>query len=125
VVCWYDRRGHHALWLTGGDAGPQIVVASQDSNGYSERPSSVDVSTWAAVHLRVEVDHRHVRFGISPDGSAWLPAGQPLETVVVSDDYPGPLRFTGPMVGLAAVDSSDGTFTADFTACVETRRHRG
>lgn len=125
VVCWYDRRGHHALWLTGGEAGPQVVVASQDSAGYRELPTSVDISAWPAVHLRVEVDHRHVRFGVSPDGSGWVQAGEPLETLVVSDDYPGPLRFTGPMVGLAAVDSSRGTFTADFTACVETRRRRG
>jgi xylan 1,4-beta-xylosidase len=116
LVCWYDRRGHHGLWLTGGESGRHLVVATTDTTGYREEHVGIEVSDWPQVHLRLDVDGLTVRFLASRDGGHWTPAGEPLDAAVVSDDYPGPLRFTGAMAALGAVDTGGGTFTADFTS---------
>jgi xylan 1,4-beta-xylosidase len=40
--------------------------------------------------------------------------GPVLNALALSDDHGGTLRFTGAMVGVAAQDLRDRTFTADF-----------
>lgn len=73
------------------------------------------VDSWLPLRLEGSLEGETLQFYWSQDGDPVKPIGPTLNALALSDDYGGALRFTGTLVGVAAQDLRDRTFTADFT----------
>jgi xylan 1,4-beta-xylosidase len=116
LVAYYDTESHAFLYVGTDDEGRPVVgteVCWSGGGSDSDDPE-VDVSGWAAVHLRLTVERATLRFAASPDGVAWTPVGQAHDVGFLSDDHGPRLRFTGTMVGLCAQDLSSRSTWATF-----------
>ena len=115
LVLWYDTRNHFYLRLTCDDTGRRVLILTITDDGtYSELPLAVDVSGVATVHLRAALDDEKTQFAFSGDGQDWQPAGPPLDTFKLSDDYGSGMKFTGTMVGICCQDLAGTRRAADF-----------
>ncbi|MFB7251190.1 family 43 glycosylhydrolase [Microbacterium sp. NPDC056234] len=115
LVVWYDTTTYVALLLTADDSGsPRLVVRSRDDGGMPADLDLIALMDAPRLQLRARIDEVAVRFDWRSDNDPWRQIGTPVDVTRFSDDYRGRLRFTGPMVGMTAVDTVAASWTADF-----------
>jgi xylan 1,4-beta-xylosidase len=108
-----EAGGH----LVPGDAPLEQVLEVFEKDPLTGLRSHGTVVVESEVPLRLEgsLDGAVLQFRWSQDGGPMQSIGPALNALALSDDHGGTLRFTGAMVGVAAQDLRDRTFTADFT----------
>jgi xylan 1,4-beta-xylosidase len=115
LALWYDAVGSHGVYVTTDDDGRRVVLAeSETPEGAVVHGQPLVLADDAVVRLRVRLDGAFVEMWCSADdGLTWTPCAT-TSSRVVSEDYPGLLRFTGVMAAVRA-DDHDGTgLLADF-----------
>ncbi|MCI2957215.1 family 43 glycosylhydrolase [Agromyces atrinae] len=114
LVVWYDTSTYAALLVTIDESGARHVVLRSRDDG--ERP--IDLASAALqpgdVTLRATLDEDGVRFAYAAGAGHITPIGDAIDLARFTDDYRGRLRFTGPMIGVTAIDTVDGAWTADI-----------
>lgn len=126
LVFYYNTASYFYLRTTvreiGGDLVPGDAALEQILEVFEKDPltglqSHGTVVVEGSRPLRLEgcLEEGTLQFHWSHDGGVLQPIGPALNALALSDDHGGALRFTGTLVGVAAQDLRDRTFTADFT----------
>ncbi|HJV97484.1 MAG TPA: family 43 glycosylhydrolase [Arthrobacter sp.] len=103
--------------LIPGDAPVEQVLEVFEKDPLTGLQSHGTVRVDEGLPLRLEgvMDSGQLRFHWSQGGQPLRPIGPALNALALSDDHGDVLRFTGALVGVAAQDLRDRSFTADFT----------
>lgn len=103
--------------LVSGDAPSEQVleVFEKDPLTGLQSHGTVIVSEGLPVRIEGVMNRGELRFFWSQGGRPLQPIGPALNALALSDDHGDVLRFTGALVGVAAQDQRDRSFTADFT----------
>jgi xylan 1,4-beta-xylosidase len=100
-----------------GDMDTEKVVEVLENDPLTGLRSHGTVPVPAGVPLRLEgsLADDQLHFSWAAAGCPLQPIGPAFNALQLSDDHGDVLRFTGTLVGVAAQDLRDRTFTADFT----------
>lgn len=126
LIFYYNTASYCYLRTTVREAGGHLVpgdapleqvleVFEKDPLTGLRSHGTVVVESGVALRLEGSLDGAVLQFHWSQGGGPRQPIGPVLNALALSDDHGGTLRFTGAMVGVAAQDLRDRTFTADFT----------
>lgn len=111
----YSENNQHYLYISYDDETQQrelLKITYDDSRFRLEHICALPET--GGVWMRLAVDHADGQFFYSLDGENYSPAGDAFDASKLSDEYNRPLVFTGPYVGMACQDLSNGVHTADF-----------
>ncbi len=105
LVCIYDTADSFYLHVGADDQGRRIIeLLELDAGRLRSVAAAEPISSNGPVHLRVDLDHRILRFSFSVDGLSFTPIGSELDATRLSDEYRDKFGFTGAFVGICAHD---------------------
>lgn len=105
ALCKVDDRGD-----------PVNVLRAREGSGVPRQLGVHRLLNPAApVRLKLQTRQLGVRFSFALDKGRRRALGPPLDSLNLSDEHAAGLRFTGPLVGIVAIDELEGTWTARFT----------
>ena len=113
LAIWYDAVGYHYLYITQADGGSAAGLETSTPEGVVTVADPRRVGDGGGVELRFRLAGPSLTFSYRVGDASWTVLGE-ASAQVVSDDYPGLLRFTGAMAALRADDHDGDGLVADF-----------
>lgn len=112
LAIWYDAVGYHYLYVTDAEGGSAVGVETSTPEGVVTAAEPQNVG-YGEVKLRFRLAGPSLTFSYRVGDQPWTVLCD-ASAQVVSDDYPGLLRFTGAMAALRSDDHDGDGLVADF-----------
>ncbi len=108
LICYMNSASFVYLAVRRSEqVGKQLYVGVCDDGNYREPYSGrLAIDDWRDIHLRVQMNENELHFSASQDGRNWRRLEPVLNPTILSDNYGRRGAFTGPFVGLFAMDLS-------------------
>ncbi len=116
LVCYYNTRNYHYLYISVNEQGKCIGVVSCDDGKINiDKAEQVLIEGWEKCYLKAEMDNDILKFSYSKDGALWNIIEYELDSTILSDENcKSGFGFTGAFVGVCCQDLLKQEKHADF-----------